>query len=133
MAKNRIILVVIVCFSVAGFAGQPRQEKPPGGPRLKKSMTDAEKLKFFEPLFKDYPRETNYDGPCAVLYVDTNLLYSLGRTQIKNDPVEVVNWMKPLGTSVTIDEPGRRITRMRTTATMYTCWTYPLRHVVTSN
>ncbi len=52
MAKNRIILVVIVCFSVAGFAGQPRQEKPPGGPRLKKSMTDAEKLKMMEPLFK---------------------------------------------------------------------------------
>ena len=52
MVKNRIILVSIVCFSVAGFAGQPRQGKPPGGPRLKKSMTDAEKLKFFEPLFK---------------------------------------------------------------------------------
>jgi hypothetical protein len=51
MAKNRIILVVIVCFSMAGFAGQPRQGKPPGG-RLKKSMTDAEKSKAFEPLFK---------------------------------------------------------------------------------
>lgn len=52
MAKNRIILVVIVCFSVAGFAGQPRQGKPPGGPRLKKSMTDAEKLKAAESLLK---------------------------------------------------------------------------------
>ncbi len=52
MVKNRIILVSIVCFSVAGFAGQPRQGKPPGGPRLKKSMTDAEKLKAAESLLK---------------------------------------------------------------------------------
>jgi len=49
MATQKIILVAIVCFSVAGFAGQPRQGRDP---ILKKSMTDAEKLKAFEPLFK---------------------------------------------------------------------------------
>ncbi|MCH7558573.1 MAG: hypothetical protein IIB56_14100 [Planctomycetes bacterium] len=54
MVKNRIILVSIVCFSIAGFAGQTRQGKPPGGPRLKKSMTEAEKSKFFEPLLKPF-------------------------------------------------------------------------------
>ena len=52
MATQKIILVLAVCFSMAGFAGQTRRGKPPGGPRPKKSMTDAEKLKAFEPLFK---------------------------------------------------------------------------------
>ena len=58
MAKNRIILVVIVCFSMAGFAGQPQQER---GPILKKSMTDAEKSKFFEPLFKPMLQQDERD------------------------------------------------------------------------
>lgn len=49
MAKNRIILVSIICFSIAGFAGQPQQER---GPILEKSRTYAEKLKMMEPLFK---------------------------------------------------------------------------------
>ncbi len=49
MATQKIILVAIVCFSVAGFAGQPRQGRDP---ILKKSMTDVEKLKAVEPLFK---------------------------------------------------------------------------------
>ncbi len=45
MTKKRIILVLAVCFSIAGFAGQALQQIPPIPPRRKRGMTLEEHMK----------------------------------------------------------------------------------------
>jgi len=45
MTKKRIILVLAVCFSIAGFAGQALQQIPPIPPRWKRGMTAEEHTK----------------------------------------------------------------------------------------
>lgn len=127
MATQKIILVVVVCFSVAGFAGQPRQEKPPGGPRLKKSMTDAEKLKTMESLFK--PRlqreERDRERKRLIRREAWKRLLRISERQWKIikpkvDKMYILGWRKSMRTSVVTDRrigssrfrrPSRRMDR----------------------
>lgn len=110
MVKNRIILVVIVCFSVAGFAGQPRQGKPPGGPRMKKAMTDAEKLKMMESFFKPMLQREERDRERRRLMRREawKRLLRISEWQwkiikTKVDKVNILGWRKSMRASVVID------------------------------
>lgn len=48
MAMRRITLVAIACFSIGGFAGQPRQGMPPVRPRWERGMTAEEHAREME-------------------------------------------------------------------------------------
>jgi len=127
MVKNRIILVSIVCFSIAGFAGQPRQGKPPGEPRLKKSMTDAEKLKAVEPLLKPILQmeERDRERKRLMRREAWKRLLRISERQwkiikTKVDKVDILVWRKSMRASVEIDRrigssrwrrPSRRMDR----------------------
>ncbi len=112
MVKNRIILVSIVCFSIAGFASQPRQGKPPGGPRLKKGMTDAEKLKAVESLFKPILQMEERDRKRRRLMrreAWKQLLRSERQWKIikpKADKVDILVWRMSMRASVETDRIG---------------------------
>lgn len=113
MATQKIILVAIVCFSVAGFAGQTRQGKPPGGPRLKKGMTDAEKLKMMEPLFKPMLQREERDRERRRLMRREawKRLLRISERQWKIikpkvDKMYILGWRKSMRASVEIDRIG---------------------------
>ena len=126
MVKNRIILVSIVCFSVAGFASQPQQGKPPRG-RLKKSMTDAEKSKAFEPLFKPILQieERDRERKKLMRREAWKRLLRISERQWKIikpkvDKVDILGWRKSMRASVETDRrigsshwrrPSRRMDR----------------------